>query len=91
MIPLDVTHQLVTTAPRLAALRALPNRCGAAFAALLVSFERNRRAKSHQITPGDNFYQIPVEIKVSLVVKPRELAPIRLAIGSMKHLVASPL
>jgi purine nucleosidase len=44
MIPLDVTHQLITTEPRLAALRALPNRCGAAVAALLASFERNRRA-----------------------------------------------
>jgi purine nucleosidase len=45
MIPLDVTHQLVTTEPRLASLRALPNRCGAAVAALLAAFERNRRAK----------------------------------------------
>jgi purine nucleosidase len=45
MIPLDVTHQLVTTPPRLAALRALGNRCGPAVAELLVSFERNRRAK----------------------------------------------
>ena len=45
MIPLDVTHQLVTTEPRLAALRALPNRCGTAVAALLGAFEKNRRAK----------------------------------------------
>jgi purine nucleosidase len=45
MIPLDVTHQLATTKPRLAALGALPNRCGAAIAALLAAFERNRRAK----------------------------------------------
>jgi purine nucleosidase len=45
MIPLDVTHQLATTEPRLAALRALPNRCGEAVAALLAAFERNRRAK----------------------------------------------
>ena len=45
MIPLDVTHQLITTEPRLASLRALPNRCGAAVAALLKAFERNRRAK----------------------------------------------
>jgi purine nucleosidase len=45
MIPLDVTHRLVTTEPRLAALRALPNRCGTAVAALLAAFERNRRAK----------------------------------------------
>jgi purine nucleosidase len=45
MIPLDVTHQLVTTETRLAALRALPNHCGEAVAALLAAFERNRRAK----------------------------------------------
>ncbi len=45
MIPLDVTHQLITTEPRLASLRALPNRCGAAVAALLAAFERNRRHK----------------------------------------------
>src|SRR6266851_3152029 len=45
MIPLDVTHQVLTTRPRLDALRALDNRCGRAVAALLVSFERNRRAK----------------------------------------------
>jgi purine nucleosidase len=45
MIPLDVTHKLTTTQPRLASLRALPNRCGAAVAALLAAFARNRRAK----------------------------------------------
>jgi purine nucleosidase len=45
MIPLDVTHQLITTEPRLAALQALPNRCGKAVADLLAAFERNRRAK----------------------------------------------
>ena len=45
MIPLDVTHRLVTTEPRLAALQALPNRCGKAVAELLAAFERNRRAK----------------------------------------------
>ena len=45
MIPLDVTHQVLTTPPRLAALRALGNRCGAAVAALLTSFEENRRPK----------------------------------------------
>src|SRR6516164_1795140 len=44
MMPLDVTHQLLTTAPRLAAVRALGNRCGSAVAALLVSFEKKRRA-----------------------------------------------
>jgi purine nucleosidase len=45
MMPLDVTHQLLTTTPRLAALRALDNRCGQAVAALLASFERRRRPK----------------------------------------------
>jgi purine nucleosidase len=45
MMPLDITHQLITTEPRLASLRALPNRCGAAVAALLAAFERNRRPK----------------------------------------------
>jgi purine nucleosidase len=45
MLPLDVTHQLLTTGPRLDALRALGNRCGRAVAALLSSYERNRRAK----------------------------------------------
>ena len=45
MIPLDVTHQLITTELRLTALQALPNRCGKAVAELLAVFERNRRAK----------------------------------------------
>jgi purine nucleosidase len=45
MIPLDVTHQLVTTEVRLAALRALANCCGTSVAALLAAFEKNRRAK----------------------------------------------
>jgi purine nucleosidase len=45
MMPLDVTHQLLTTPPRLDALRALGNRCGGSVAALLASFERRRRAK----------------------------------------------
>jgi purine nucleosidase len=45
MMPLDVTHQLLTTPPRLDALCALGNRCGPAVAALLASFERKRRAK----------------------------------------------
>ena len=45
MFPLDVTHQVLTTPKRLTALRALGNRCGLAAAALLGSFERNRRAK----------------------------------------------
>jgi purine nucleosidase len=45
MIPLDVTHQVVTTEPRLVALRGLGNRCGAAVAAMLASFEKKRRRK----------------------------------------------
>jgi purine nucleosidase len=43
MIPLDVTHQVLSTPPRIAALRALGNRCGAAVAELLTAFEENRR------------------------------------------------
>jgi purine nucleosidase len=46
MIPLDVTHQLLSTPARLAALRALGNQCGPAVADLLSAFERNRRGKS---------------------------------------------
>ena len=45
MMPLDVTHQLLTTPSRLAALRALDNRCGRAVAALLAAFEKRRRSK----------------------------------------------
>lgn len=45
MIPLDVTHQLQSTPARVAALRALGNRCGSAVAGLLVAFERNRGGK----------------------------------------------
>ena len=45
MIPLDVTHQLLTTPSRLVALRPLGNRCGSAVAELLTAFERNRRGK----------------------------------------------
>jgi purine nucleosidase len=45
MIPLDVTHQLVSTPPRLTALRELGNRCGPAVAGLLTLFEKNRRPK----------------------------------------------
>src|SRR5215472_2129589 len=44
MIPLDVTHQVLTTPKRLAVLRGLGNRCGSAVAALLAAFERKRRA-----------------------------------------------
>jgi purine nucleosidase len=42
MVPLDVTHQVLSTPPRLGALRALGNRCGPAVAELLTSFEENR-------------------------------------------------
>jgi purine nucleosidase len=45
MIPLDVTHQLVSSPARLAALQVLGNRCGPAVAGLLTSFEKNRRRK----------------------------------------------
>jgi purine nucleosidase len=43
MIPLDVTHQLLSTPERVEALRVLGNRCGPAVAGLLDAFERNRR------------------------------------------------
>lgn len=46
MIPLDVTHQLLSTPARVEALRALGNRCGPTVADLLVAFERNRRGRS---------------------------------------------
>ena len=45
MIPLDVTHQVLSTPPRIAALRALGNRCGAAVAVFLTTFEEKRRAR----------------------------------------------
>ncbi|MFL5268216.1 MAG: nucleoside hydrolase [Stellaceae bacterium] len=45
MVPLDVTHAVLSTPPRVDALRALGNRCGAAVAELLTSFEINRRAR----------------------------------------------
>jgi purine nucleosidase len=45
MIPLDATHRVRTTPPRLAALRALPNRCGPAAAALLAAFEAARTSR----------------------------------------------
>ena len=45
MIPLDVTHRLLTTPPRLAALESIGNRCGRAVAALLRAFHENRRDK----------------------------------------------
>jgi purine nucleosidase len=42
MIPLDVTHKVLSTPQRLAALRELPNRCGPAAASLLTQFEEAR-------------------------------------------------
>jgi inosine-uridine nucleoside N-ribohydrolase len=45
MIPLDVTHQVLSTPPRLAVLRALPNRCGPAVASLLTGFEEARTGR----------------------------------------------
>ncbi len=45
VIPLDVTHQVLSTPPRIAALRALPNRCGPAVAELLAGFEGARTAR----------------------------------------------
>lgn len=45
MIPLDVTHQVLSTRPRLAALGALPNRCGPGVAILLAGFEEARASR----------------------------------------------
>ncbi len=45
IIPLDVTHQVLSTPPRIAALGALPNRCGPAVATLLTSFEEARTSR----------------------------------------------
>jgi purine nucleosidase len=45
LIPLDVTHQVLTIQPRIDALRALPNRCGPAVAELLTDFEETRTAR----------------------------------------------
>ena len=45
MIPLDVTHQVLSTPPRIAALNALGNRCGPAVASLLSGFEAARTSK----------------------------------------------
>jgi purine nucleosidase len=42
MVPLDITHQVLSTPARIAALHTLGNRCGPAVAALLTSFEQNR-------------------------------------------------
>eukprot|EP01031_Cornospumella_fuschlensis_P013952 gene13952-17046_t len=40
MAPLDVTHEALTTAKRIEAIRALPNRVGAVVAAWMEFFER---------------------------------------------------
>jgi purine nucleosidase len=45
MIPLDVTHQVLSTPPRIAALQALGNRCGPAVAAMLTGFEAARTTR----------------------------------------------
>jgi len=45
MIPLDATHQVLSTPARIAALHALGNRCGPAVAALLAAFEETRTAR----------------------------------------------
>lgn len=45
MIPLDVTHQVLSTPTRLSALRALPNRYGPAVAGLLDQFEESRTGR----------------------------------------------
>ena len=45
LIPLDVTHKVLSTPPRVAALGALPNRCGPAIAALLGAFEQARSGR----------------------------------------------
>ena len=45
MVPLDATHRVLTTPARLAALRALPNRCGAAVAGWLAGFEAARSGR----------------------------------------------
>ena len=42
MIPLDVTHRALSVPPRIAALRALGNRCGEAAASMLAAFSAAR-------------------------------------------------
>ncbi|MGA8382801.1 MAG: nucleoside hydrolase, partial [Stellaceae bacterium] len=42
MLPLDATHQVLSTPARISALQALGNRCGPAVAALLAAFEETR-------------------------------------------------
>ncbi|PTT76294.1 nucleoside hydrolase, partial [Pelomonas sp. HMWF004] len=48
MAPLDVTHEALTTARRIDAIRALPNRVGAVVAAWMEFFERYDEAKYGQ-------------------------------------------
>ncbi len=48
MAPLDVTHQVLTTAARIDAIRALPNRVGAVVAAWMEFFERYDEEKYGQ-------------------------------------------
>jgi purine nucleosidase len=48
MAPLDVTHEVLTTAERIAAIRALPNRVGAVVAAWMEFFERYDEEKYGQ-------------------------------------------
>ena len=45
MMPLDVTHQVLTTPPRIAAIRAIGNRCAEVVARMLEFFERFDVAK----------------------------------------------
>ena len=45
MIPLDVTHQVLSKPPRITALSALGNRCGPAVVSLLSGFEEARTSK----------------------------------------------
>jgi len=50
MIPLDVTHRVLSTPSRIAALRALSNRCGAAAATLLTRFEEARASRFGELS-----------------------------------------
>jgi purine nucleosidase len=45
MVPLDATYRVLSTQPRVAALRALTNRCGPAVAKLLTDFEKARASR----------------------------------------------
>lgn len=48
VMPLDVTHQVLTTSERLAAFQALGNRCGAAVVGMTAFYERFDRRKYGQ-------------------------------------------